>query len=187
MDEPEAVGQVPARREAPVERQPGEEPERPAPRPQQTAALVTDSETETTSDNGSDDDVGSFLEMVRSWTGAPGEEVRPTELSDDWIASVQGEVDLALLAGLANWANTTIRKMGGKRAKAILEVYVMTGLISADVSRLLQLFVSFDGKGSSRKPAMKDVLSSLMLLDKVLGRQVDATAMALSLLLDGES
>ena len=79
--------------------------------------------------------------------------------------------------------------LGGKRAKAVLEVYVMTGLLSTNVSKVLQLFVSFDGQepaGAGEVP-MREILNSILQLDKVLGRQVDPTAVALSLLLDGDS
>ena len=61
----------------------------------------------------------------------------------------------------------------------------MTGLVSPNVVRLLQLFVKFDGQAPRGKVPNKAILTALVSLDRALGRRVDPTAMALSLLLDG--
>jgi len=130
----------------------------------------------------------SLLDLVKSWTGAaPASQPDPRQNQEQWLASLDGDVNLALLAKLATWANDAVKKLGGERAKAILETYVMTGLLSSDVAKLLEVFVAFDAKSKPQgKLATRDVLSTLMNLDKILGRKVDATAVALSLLLDGD-
>ena len=134
------------------------------------------------------DEGDSLVDIVRSWTGTTQEvEPAPRQSQEEWLESLEGDVNLALLAKLATWANAAVKRMGGKRAKAILETYVMTGLISSNVARLLEVFVTFDGRGRpAGKLATRDVLTTLMNLDKILGRKVDATAVALSLLLEGE-
>jgi hypothetical protein len=130
----------------------------------------------------------SLVDIVKSWTGTAQEvEPAPRQSQEEWLESLEGDVNLALLAKLATWANAAVKRMGGKRAKAILETYVMTGLISSNVARLLEVFVTFDSRGRpTGKLATRDVLTTLMNLDKILGRKVDATAVALSLLLEGD-
>ena len=134
------------------------------------------------------DEGDSLVDIVKSWTGTTQEvEPVPRQSQEEWLESLEGDVNLALLAKLATWANAAVKRMGGKRAKAILETYVMTGLISSNVARLLEVFVTFDGRGRpAGKLATRDVLATLMNLDKILGRKVDATAVALSLLLEGD-
>jgi hypothetical protein len=134
------------------------------------------------------DESQSLVDIVKSWTGTAQQvEPAPRQSQEEWLESLEGDVNLALLAKLATWANAAVNRMGGKRAKAILETYVMTGLISSNVARLLEVFVTFEGRGKpAGKLATRDVLTTLMNLDKILGRKVDATAVALSLLLEGD-
>jgi hypothetical protein len=138
--------------------------------------------------NGAMPDLQSLLGMVNSTNGVSVDPSAASGIEDDWLSSLQGEVDLAQLAGLANWANGAVKIMGGKRAKAVLDVYAMTGILPQNVAKVLQVFVPFDGSQppSSSDVPMRELLQSLLQLDKVLGRQVEPTAVALSLLLDGE-
>ena len=89
-----------------------------------------------------------------------------------------------MLSKLSAWVNKTSQALGGKRAKTMLDTYAMTGLISPKVVKLLGLFVNFEGEAPKGKLSNKAVITALLSLDRTLGRKVDATAVALSLILD---
>jgi len=119
--------------------------------------------------------------------GTPGGSFGQPQGDETWLGALKGDVDLAMLSRLSEWVNNATQTLGGQRTKTMLDTYAMTGLISPNVIKLLGLFVSFDdGETPGGKVSNKAILTALLNLDRVLGRKVDATAVALSLLLDGE-
>jgi len=128
----------------------------------------------------------AFSGTPETLSGTPGGSFSQHQGDEAWLGSLKGDVDLPMLSKLSAWVNKTSQTLGGKRAKTILDTYAMTGLISPKVVKLLELFVSFDGKAPKGKVSNKAVITALLNLDRTLGRKVDATAVALSLLLDGD-
>ncbi len=172
----EAEGEIPASDNGAEELVPDEIPE-PEPEPDLMGAMMGP-------DTG--DDSGGLMDLLQAFTGAPGGGFGQPQSDDAWPSCLKGgDVDLAMLAKLSAWVNSTSRTLGGKKAKAMLDTYAMTGLVSPNVVRLLQLFVKFDGQAPRGKVPNKAILTALVSLDRALGRRVDPTAMALSLLLDG--
>ena len=139
-------------------------------------------------------DSGGSTDLVHALSGTsealsrtPGDSLGQPQSDETWLGSLRGDVDLGMLSRLSDWVNDTSQVLGGQRTKTMLDTYAMTGLISPNVVKLLGLFVSFDdGEATEGKISSKAILTALLNLDKTLGRKVDATAVALSLLLDGE-
>ena len=133
------------------------------------------------------DDSDNLMDLLQAFTGSPGGGFGQQPQNDDaWLSSLTGgSVDLAMLAKLSAWVNSTSRVLGGKRTKAMLDTYAMSGLVAPNLVRLLGLFVKFDSPAPKGKVPNKALLTALLNLDRALGRKVDPTTMALSLLLDG--
>jgi len=129
----------------------------------------------------------TFAGTPETFAGTPGGSFGQPQGDETWLEALKGDVDLAMLSRLSEWVNNATQTLGGQRTKTMLDTYAMTGLISPNVIKLLGLFVSFDdGEAPGGKVSNKAILTALLNLDRVLGRKVDATAVALSLLLDGE-
>jgi len=178
----EAVEEIPASDNGAEELVPDKMPE-PAPAPEPAPDLMSMMNPTPQPQ----DDSGGLMDLLQAFTGSPGGGFGQQPQNDDaWLSSLTGgNIDLALLAKLSGWVNSTSRVLGGKRAKAMLDTYAMSGIVSPNVVRLLGLFVKFDSPAPKGKVSNKTLLTALLNLDRALGRKVDPTTMALSLLLDG--
>lgn len=94
-------------------------------------------------------------------------------------------IDLTTIAGLAQWASNSIRRVGKERVVAIVEVYQKSGLISPSIAEILLKLINLaEEEKLEKKVTMKDCIAVFVQLDSVLGRGYKPESAVLSILLD---
>jgi len=98
-----------------------------------------------------------------------------------------GQMDIATLSALANWAWWAVRRVGRRRAEALVRVYQLSGYLSEETGQALgQLLDLADGEEPPAKVTMRDCTLALLRLDAALGARGGANMGLLALLWEGD-
>ncbi len=92
------------------------------------------------------------------------------------------KMDLATISRLAGWVTESVRRLGGERTVAILDIAALMGYVDPDLKEILAKFVSPLPGESSIRPTTRDYLATLVELDKLLGRDSRSEVALLSIL-----
>ena len=96
-----------------------------------------------------------------------------------------GPLDLATIAGLGQWADSGITRIGRKRIEAIVQIYRMTGHLPPGLDEvLIELTRLVDGEEPVAPVTMRECIGALVQLDSLLGRSGTSGATLLSFFLD---
>jgi hypothetical protein len=110
---------------------------------------------------------------------------RESELLHD-LPKKEG-MDLTTIAELARWTESSIRRVGKERVKAIVDIYQMMGYLPLNLKELLlQLIRLAEEEGLQEQVKMRDFLPILIQLDTLLGQNLKTESAVLSLLFEGE-
>ncbi len=110
----------------------------------------------------------------------PGSRFKSREITD----GPDGKVDLATIAGLAQWVAETAKRLGRERTEATLDISEMMGHLAPDLKNILVKFINLtpDGYSDSGKVTTRDYLASLIELDSLLGKDNKSEVALLSIL-----
>jgi hypothetical protein len=96
-----------------------------------------------------------------------------------------GEVPLFTIAALTQWASKATRRIGQERVEAILDVYQMTGRLSAQLKQVaLRLTCLGEGGEPESQVTTKDCIAVLVELDGLLGQDARPESALVSILLN---
>ncbi len=115
------------------------------------------------------DDIRAAQQPAASATPAGAPVVRP------------GGVDQAAMVKLLEWVNDGTAKLGGGRTGNLIEACVNKGVLDADTQAILQRLTSLSKDADPERVAANDVLTAVLKLDDILGRQANVDE-ALSLI-----
>ena len=76
---------------------------------------------------------------------------------------------------LAGWVSDSVERIGGERTREAIEIYAKGGYLAPEVKDTLLQFISLsDEENPPEKVKMKEILDTLLKLDKVLGYRSDS-------------
>jgi hypothetical protein len=82
-----------------------------------------------------------------------------------------GKVDLVVLASLSPWLSEGIRRIGRKRVKAVLDIYLSMGGMTQALKDVLVQIVDMDStEGSHDQVTVQDSMRMLIELDDLMWR-----------------
>ena len=111
--------------------------------------------------------------------------IHPSPLQTNGRRNDVGPLDLATIAGLAQWAGSGITRIGRKRIEAIVKIYQMTGHLQPGLDEvLIELTHLVEGDAPVAQVTMRDCIGALVQLDSLLGQSGSSGAALLSLFLD---
>ncbi len=107
-------------------------------------------------------------EVTRAWRPEiePGSHFKSRETTD----GPDGKVDLATMAGLAQWVAETVKRLGRERTEVIIDISEMMGHLAPDLKNILVKFINPIPDEYSGKVTTRDYLASIIELDSLLGR-----------------
>jgi len=95
---------------------------------------------------------------------------------------VKGQLERAVIVGLAGWVDSSVRKLGRERTRAIIEIAAKAGYLAPEVRDILvQLLDLSHEETLPQQVEMREALVTFFKLDRILGHNTEA-AVALSLL-----
>ncbi len=97
-----------------------------------------------------------------------------TPVSPEMEASAQpgGQDDQARIMALSGWVSSTAQKMGGERTAQLIQVCTSKGILAPALEgSLLRLTGLITGDNVPEQVAVNEILSALMKLNNLLGRE----------------
>jgi hypothetical protein len=142
-------------------------------------------------DTPSDGIVQTF-ESIQAKKG-PAEETSPApqakKISLEEVQAMEGEASPPAeaeisqdgLMHLSGWVTKAVKKMGGERTRKLVQAYTEKGFVTPKIEGfLLKLTAMSNEEAPPEKVEMKETLSTLMELNKLLGLEADVeTALSL--------
>ena len=111
--------------------------------------------------------------------------IHPSPLQTNGRRNDVGPLDLATIAGLAQWAGSGITRIGRKRIEAIVKICQMIGHLQPGLDEvLIELTHLVEGDAPVAQVTMRDCIGALVQLDSLLGQSGSSGAALLSLFLD---
>lgn len=125
------------------------------------------------------------VEMTDEPEMRAGEETGPEEGSRAWRPQIGntapfmsggtnngsgGKIDLDNIAGLAQWVEEAVIKLGPERTEAVLDISEMMGHVSQELKNILVKFIRPVPEGLTNKISTRDYLASLIELTGLLGK-----------------
>ena len=121
-------------------------------------------------------------EVKRAWRPEtePGAHFKSRETTDGPVR----KIDMATVAGLAQWVTEAVKRLGRERTEAILDISEMMGHVAPDLKNILVKFIKLtpDGYPGPGKVTTRDYLASLIELDSLLGKDNKSEVALLSIL-----
>ena len=119
-------------------------------------------------------------EVKRAWQ--PEIEPESPFKSRETTDGSSGKLDLATIAGLAQWVAEAVKRLGRERTEAILDISEMMGHITPELKDILVKFMNHIPGEYPAKVTTQDYLTSLIELDSLLGKNNKSEAALLSIL-----
>jgi hypothetical protein len=95
------------------------------------------------------------------------------------------DMGLVAIAGLACWADESVRRLGRQRTETILDLAEMMGFLAADLKQVLAKLIKIEPDDHARSVSTRDYFDSLMKITTLLGKD-NQTEETMLTILSGE-
>ena len=90
-----------------------------------------------------------------------------------------GKVDLITVAGLTQWVTDAVQRLGREKTETILDISEVVGLLTPELKNILAKFVGRASGEYNHNATIRDYITSLVELERLLGMNIKSEEMAL--------